>query len=164
MRKRAIGHRAIAGISMAVVAFFTLSVGNAALADVDPWTDAGTVVNSALGPRSCTISATSPTLSAGTVSASGSVSCTARHDEVEITVCIQFKEPFLPESVTWQDYRCNSNQRMNATGTSTTASGPCSLGTWSYRTKVVAAGYRGGETPWTGMFIGQPVTFTCPLS
>jgi hypothetical protein len=140
----------------------TMGVANAV---VDPWSDTSRLVDDLLGPRACSLSASSPSLSFGNLSASGSVSCNKQMEQIDLTVCIQYKEPLLPENVTWQDHRCSPVSRFNVSGASTTVNAPCITGTWDYRTKAVGAAYKGGEDPWTGIRVTQPpVRYTCPIN
>lgn len=147
-------------VGVALIA--TLVAGGSMVpAHADVWEDAGSVVNALVGPRSCSLSATPPTLSAGTVRSTASVSCNRVFDEIEVEVCIQVRQGVVSESLTWQNYVCGANARPRTSSVSATAAGPCLPGTWSYRTVASGGGYVGGETPWTGIVVSGPVTYTC---
>ncbi len=146
----------------AVAAFSMVGIGSAAA--VDPWSDSGTIVNTLVGPKACAISGTQPARTGAMVTASGSVNCTRVLDEVEVKVCIQVRQAFVPETVTWVDYVCGGNARQMASNVSGSTSGACVLGTWSYRTVVTGGGYALEERPWTGVWVSSPVTLTCGVS
>lgn len=143
----------------AVAAFSMVGIGSAAA--VDPWSDSGSIVNTLIGPKACAISGTQPARAGALVTASGSVSCTRVLDEVEVKVCIQVRQAFVAETVTWADYVCGGNVRETASNVSGGTNGPCIAGTWSYRTVVTGGGYVVEERPWTGIWVSTPVTFTC---
>ncbi|HYO60917.1 MAG TPA: hypothetical protein VEU29_03355 [Actinomycetota bacterium] len=146
----------------AVAAFSMVGIGSAVA--VDPWYDSGSVVNSLVGPKACSISGTQPARSGSLVTASGSVNCTRVLDEVEVKVCIQVRQAFVAETVTWVDHVCGGNVRQAAANVSATTSGPCLVGTWSYRTVVTGGGYALEEKPWTGVWVSSPpTTLTCEV-
>ena len=144
----------------AVVAAFSM-IGAGSAAAVDVWVDSGSIINGLVGPNACAVSGTQPSGSGIMISATGSVSCTRVLNEVEVNVCIQVRQSFVAESVTWQDHLCGGNARETASSVSASTSGPCVPGTWSYRTVVTGGGYKVEERPWTGIWVSSPVTYTC---
>lgn len=135
-------------------------------APVDVWTSAGGVVNALVGPRSCTISASAPVVSANQVAGSGSVRCNQIWDKLTLTVCVQWRQAFVNEDATWQDAGCAptkaalSTDRLNSTAT-----GPCAPGAVRYRTKVVAEGFDAdsSDPAFTGMIVSSWVLKDCFL-
>jgi hypothetical protein len=151
------------GILTAVAALLVTGMTPAS-ADVDPWTLGGDVLNGTLvGPRSCSRTGG---ISAGStqVTATGSVSCGRSYDAMEITVCVQIKQAAAPEGTSWHDYSCAPTKTVTGGGSaSSSASGRCLPGPWAYRGVITAAGYRNGETPWTGLFVTEAITPNCPF-
>jgi hypothetical protein len=150
-------------VGAALLATLTAGFSATGVAHADVWEDVGGVVNSLVGPRTCSLSASSPTLTAGTVRASASVSCNRTLDEVEVEVCIQVRQAVVSETVTWVNHACSANAKPRASFVGATAMGPCLVGTWNYRTVASGGGYGGGETPWTGVFVSSPVSYTCGI-
>lgn len=109
---------------------------------LDVWDITGDTITAVAGPRSCTVTASTPTNSANQVAGSGSVSCNKRYAKMTLTVCIQAKQPFVSEQTSWEDVDCNPTKaQLNTTGLNDTATAPCLPGPMLYRTKVTAEGF-----------------------
>ncbi len=109
---------------------------------VDVWDIAGDTITAVAGPRTCSVTASTPVVSANQVAGSGSTSCNKTYAKMTITVCIQSKQAFVSEQTTWEDVRCNPTKAaLNSSGLNDTARAQCLPGAMLYRTKVVAEGF-----------------------
>lgn len=133
---------------------------------VDVWGSAGGTVNALVGPRSCTVSASTPVNSANQMAGSGSVSCNEAWDKLTLTVCVQWRQAFVNEDATWQDAGCAPPKaQLGASRLNSTATAPCQPGAVLYRTKTTAEGFQAdsGDPAFTGIIISSSTVKDCFL-
>lgn len=130
---------------------------------VDVWDSAGDVVNALVGPRACTISASTPVNSANQMAGSGSVRCNEIWDKLTLTVCIQWRQAFVNEDATWADAGCAPTKAQLTTDRlNSTATAPCQPGAVLYRTRTVAEGFQAdsADPAFTGTIFSRPTSPT----
>lgn len=144
----------------------TLAIGPSASA-VDPLVTAESLVNSSLLPPGCDIAVSNPSLAGSNIQASGQLSCSTRRDALVIQVCIQYRQPFVTEQVTWQELTCGPpKERENTTSVSGSASAPCVPGEWAYRAFATGQVLKNGNVPpnGSGLAVSGTVVISCKLT
>ncbi|HYO60918.1 MAG TPA: hypothetical protein VEU29_03360 [Actinomycetota bacterium] len=116
--------------------------GSMSMNIIDVWDISGDTITGVAGPRTCSVTASTPVVSANQMAGSGSTSCNKTYAKMTITVCIQAKQAFVAEQTTWEDVRCNPTKAaLNSSGLNDTARAQCLPGAMLYRTRVVAEGF-----------------------
>jgi hypothetical protein len=132
---------------------------------LDGWSTLSQHVNNATGTSKCTIGASTPVNQANLVAGSGSINCNEPYMRIELTICIQTKQPLLDDA-TWQDAGCAPPKVVeNSPGTSNTHKIQCLPGQMLYRTQTHAVGFKENDTqndPGFNLLIhGSSAAFNC---
>lgn len=160
--------RAIARIGT-TFALMAVAVGGLAptAGAVDPLVSGGGVVNGAILPSDCTITASTPSLVGSNVQATGQLQCGFQRDALVAQVCIQYKQPFVQEQVTWLELTCGiPSRRENASSLGASASAPCVPGEWAYRAYATAEVHKNDHVTrnGAGLDVSESVVITCKLA
>lgn len=109
---------------------------------LDAWVITGDTITGVAGPRTCSITASTPVVDANQMAGSGSTSCNRTYAKMTLTVCIQAKQAFAAEQTTWEDVRCNPTKAaLSSSSLNDTTRAQCMPGSMLYRTRVVAEGF-----------------------